>query len=177
MGDEAFARLEGVSAKFHAVREKNILDDPRLAAMIGQDRVDYFKNNVHYVRTERARATPEELAKMEADRAAFRRENKGDDDVTAAMLALIEKTGGRGGGIGNSTWGHALEGSVRDVKDRLASTWRNDTRLMAAMERINARGLSPRRLFLTQSRRVAEDAKVRVKKRMGTVPEVGQCDR
>lgn len=135
MGDEAFARLEGVSAQFHAVREKNILDDPRLAAMIGQDRVHYFKNNVHYVRTERTRATPEELAQMEADRAAFRRENKGDDDVTAAMLSMLDKTGGRGGGIGNSTWGHALEGSVKDVKDRLAATWRNDTRLMAAMER------------------------------------------
>ena len=135
LGDEAFARLEGVSAQFHAVREKNILDDPRLAAMIGQDRVNFYKNNVHYVRTERTRATPEELAKMEADRAAFRRENKGDDDVTAAMLSLLDKTGGRGGGIGNSTWGHALEGSVKDIKDRLAATWRNDTRLMAAMER------------------------------------------
>ena len=51
------------------------------------------------------------------------------------MLSLLDKTGGRGGGIGNSTWGHALEGSVKDVKDRLAATWRNDTRLMAAMER------------------------------------------
>ena len=34
----------------------------------------------------------------------------------------------------------------------------------------NAWGLSPRSLFLTRSRRGAEDAEVRVKKRMGTVP-------
>ncbi len=136
LGDEAFARLEGVSAQFHAVREKNILDDPRLAAMIGQDRVNYFKNNVHYVRTERTRATPEELAQMEADRAAFRRQNKGDDDVTAAINKFIRKTGGEGKGFGGKrTWGYMLEGSEKDIEDRLAATWRNDTRLMAAMER------------------------------------------
>lgn len=134
MGDEAFARLDGAARRIHAVREKNILDDPRCLQMMGQARVNCYKNNAYYVRTERTRATPEELAQIERDRAAYRREHGDADDVIDAMLKFIDGTGNVGRS-GYDTWSHELLGSEKGSKDRDYATCKNDVRIMIAMER------------------------------------------
>ena len=61
-----------------------------------------------------------------------------------------------------------MSSSTTGAKTSPAPSRAREMRLSRSDE--NARGQSPARLFLTQSRRGAEDAEVRLKKRTGTVP-------
>lgn len=59
MGDVKWRQLEAASMEFHANRERNILSNPYVEEMFGKERIERWKRNVHYVRTERTLSVDE----------------------------------------------------------------------------------------------------------------------
>lgn len=59
MGDVKWRQLEAASMEFHANRERNILSNPYVEEMFGKERIERWKRNAHYVRTERTLSVDE----------------------------------------------------------------------------------------------------------------------
>lgn len=131
LGPARYQQIVELANKWQANREQHILDDARLEQAFGKDLLDYWRANVHYIRSEHVKMSPEEVAKADQDRAAWRARNPGRDDILVDMVERLGRISGNREGVGGlDTWTKRYEGSLRAKKDWFYSTLANDERLL-----------------------------------------------
>ena len=120
-----FAKVEAFAAKFRAIHEQELLDDPVLERVLGKGTADYWRSQTHYVTTKR-QFSPEELAEIEAARAQIRAATHlrqgygGQDDVIGEMFKFTQSAGK---GSGEKMAMAKLKGSFADKQEVMSATF------------------------------------------------------
>jgi len=96
LGDVKWRQLEATAKMFHAIRERNVLNDPYVQEMVGKERIDRWKRNVHYVRTERTLSV-DEVAMMNGNAENAREMERGVLENFETLIRLHEKKGAGSG--------------------------------------------------------------------------------
>lgn len=126
LGPATYANLERYGREFHAIIEKDFLDDPRLERMFGKGWVDYCRTQTNYVTAKRT-WSPEELEAIELAREEARRRGvAGGDDVVSQMYDYTRKVG---------EFTDVLKGSMAAKKDVRGATWEKHLAIKQAVRR------------------------------------------
>jgi len=131
LGAEKWARMEEFGREWSAIRERELLNDPRLERLVGKDVVAYWRSNAHYVTTKRVQSE-EEMEAIERTREKMRKAGvNGGDDVCGEMYTYI---GPRGGTemLGEKLWKGRLVGSFADKADPDQATTEKDMKIQQA---------------------------------------------
>ncbi|MBR1586793.1 MAG: hypothetical protein IJ658_00570, partial [Kiritimatiellae bacterium] len=122
-----FAKIEAFAAKFHAVHEQELLNNPALERVLGKATVDYWRSQTHYVTTKR-QFSPEELAEIDKVRAALRAANGGAmpaDDVIGQMFRYM----------GRPEATARLKGSFADKQEVMSATFEKVAAIQRSVRR------------------------------------------
>ena len=131
LGAEKWARLEEYGREWFSIRERELLNDPRLERLVGKDVVNYWRGNAHYVTTKRVQSE-EEMEAIERTREKMRKAGvNGGDDVCGEMFDYI---GNRGGSemLGEKLWKGRLGGSFADKAEVRWATTEKDMKIQQA---------------------------------------------
>lgn len=112
LGAATFAKVEAFAAKFHAIHEQELVNDPVLERVMGKAVADYWRSQVDYVTTKRT-FSPEEVAEINAARATIKA-NSGSraDDVVGQMFDYLVKPDATA----------KLRGSLADKQEVISAT-------------------------------------------------------
>ncbi len=141
LGAAKWARMEEYSRRFHAIIEREIYDDPRMARAFGQGIVDYFRTQSHYVTTRRTFSVEERDA-IELARARIRSTRRGAggsgvvDDVVDEMYRYAGASGASDVlGVSAGQWTAALKGSFAATQEARSATWVKQSAMMQFLRR------------------------------------------
>lgn len=131
LGSEKWARMEEYGREWFSIRERELLNDPRLERLVGKDVVAYWRSNAHYVTTKRVQS-PEEMEAIERTREKMRKAGmNGGDDVCGEMFSYIGDRGGREH-LGEKLWKGRLSGSFADKAEVRGATTEKDMKIQQA---------------------------------------------
>lgn len=131
LGSEKWARMEEYGREWFSIRERELLNDPRLERLVGKDVVAYWRSNAHYVTTKRVQS-PEEMEAIERTREKMRKADmNGGDDVCGEMFSYIGDRGGREH-LGEKLWKGRLSGSFADKAEVRGATTEKDMKIQQA---------------------------------------------
>lgn len=131
LGAEKWARLEEYGREWFSIRERELLNDPRLERLVGKDVVAYWRGNAHYVTTKRVQSQ-EEMDAIEKTREKMRKAGvNGGDDVCGEMFNYIGDRGGREM-LGEKLWKGRLGGSFADKAEVRSATTEKDMKILQA---------------------------------------------
>ena len=132
LGAEKWARMEEFGREWFSIRERELLNDPRLERLVGKRVVDYWRSNVHYVTTKRVQS-PEEMEAIERIREKMRKDGiNGGDDVCGEMYTYLGSGHGGREMLGEKLWKSRLVGSFADKADSVVATTEKDMKIQQA---------------------------------------------
>ena len=129
LGSEGWIRVEAAAKRFQALREKNVLDNEWVREAFGDDLVNYWRSNAHYVTTRRT-MSQEEAVRYRMAREQWARLHPGETDVLGDIEALMQIHRSGSGASHGTTFLKPLQGSFRMNEDPLKATLENDLRIM-----------------------------------------------
>ena len=129
LGNEGWIRVEAAAKRFQALREKNVLDNEWVREAFGDDLVNYWRSNAHYVTTRRT-MSQEEAVRYRMAREQWARLHPGETDVLGDIEALMQIHRSGSGASHGTTFLKPLQGSFRMNEDPLKATLENDLRIM-----------------------------------------------
>ena len=129
LGNEGWIRVEAAAKRFQALREKNVLDNEWVREAFGDDLVNYWRSNAHYVTTRRT-MSQEEAVRYRMARERWARLHPGETDVLGDIEALMQIHRSGSGASHGTTFLKPLQGSFRMNEDPLKATLENDLRIM-----------------------------------------------
>ena len=129
LGNEGWIRVEAAAKRFQALREKNVLDNEWVREAFGDDLVNYWRSNAHYVTTRRT-MSQEEAMRYRMAREQWARLHPGETDVLGDIEALMQIHRSGSGASHGTTFLKPLQGSFRMNEDPLKATLENDLRIM-----------------------------------------------
>ena len=129
LGNEGWIRVEAAAKRFQALREKNVLDNEWVREAFGEDLIDYWRSNAHYVTTRRT-MSQEEAVRYRMARERWARLHPGETDVLGDIEALMQIHRSGSGASHGTTFLKPLQGSFRMNEDPLKATLENDLRIM-----------------------------------------------
>lgn len=129
LGSEGWIRVEAAAKRFQALREKNVLDNEWVREAFGDDLVNYWRSNAHYVTTRRT-MSQEEAVRYRMARERWARLHPGETDVLGDIEALMQIHRSGSGASHGTTFLKPLQGSFRMNEDPLKATLENDLRIM-----------------------------------------------
>lgn len=129
LGNEGWNRVEAAAKRFQALREKNVLDNEWVREAFGDDLVNYWRSNAHYVTTRRT-MSQEEAVRYRMARERWARLHPGETDVLGDIEALMQIHRSGSGASHGTTFLKPLQGSFRMNEDPLKATLENDLRIM-----------------------------------------------
>ena len=128
-GGMTYRKIEAAAMRYRAVREKNVLDDEYIVEAFGKARIDAWKRNVHYVRTQRTVSAEE----AEAHNKTLDGMKRADPLTELEMLMDLHHRKHRS--THGDTFMEPLTGSLKATEDPLQATLANDIRMMAFARR------------------------------------------
>ena len=128
-GGMTYRKIEAAAMRYRAVREKNVLDDEYIVEAFGKARIDAWKRNVHYVRTQRTVSAEE----AEAHNKTLDGMKRADPLTELEMLMDLHHRKHRS--THGDTFMEPLTGSLKATEDPLQATLENDIRMMAFARR------------------------------------------
>lgn len=129
LGNEGWIRVEAAAKRFQALREKNVLDNEWVREAFGENLVNYWRSNAHYVTTRRT-MSQEEAVRYRMAREQWARLHPGETDVLGDIEALMQIHRSGSGASHGTTFLKPLQGSFRMNEDPLKATLENDLRIM-----------------------------------------------
>lgn len=129
LGNEGWIRVEAAAKRFQALREKNVLDNEWVREAFGDDLVNYWRSNAHYMTTRRT-MSQEEAVRYRMAREQWARLHPGETDVLGDIEALMQIHRSGSGASHGTTFLKPLQGSFRMNEDPLKATLENDLRIM-----------------------------------------------
>ena len=128
-GGMTYRKIEAAAMRYRAVREKNVLDDEYIVEAFGKARIDAWKRNVHYVRTQRTVSAEE----AEAHNKTLDGMKRADPLTELEMLMDMHHRKHRS--THGDTFMEPLTGSLKATEDPLQATLANDIRMMGFARR------------------------------------------